>query len=118
MAQLPQTFGESVRYDVSIEMPKGYVSGLCVMSCDGDTLKGVLVNEFGVTALAFTYSQTKDKVKIVSVMSMLDKWYIRRVLRRDLREVIHTLRSGNDTYLNGKCKIKYHFSVQKFGQTD
>ena len=118
MAQLPQSNGERMRYDVNIEMPKGYISGICVMTYDEDKLKGAVVNEFGVTAMAFTYNERKDKVKLVNVIDMLDKWYIRRVLRSDLREVIHGLRNGNDTYINEKRKIKYQFTIQKFGQTN
>lgn len=118
MAQLPTNAGERMRYDVNIEMPKGYISGLCVMSYDDNILKGVLVNEFGVTAMSYTYDKTKDKVKLISVIDMLNKWYIRRTLRHDLREVIHGLHNGNSTYINEKHRIKYQFDVQKFGQTD
>lgn len=118
MAQLPTNDGERMRYDVNIEMPKGYVSGVCVMSCENEKLKGVLVNEFGVTAMSFKYDMKKDKVKLVSVMAILDKWYIRRTLRYDLREMIHELHNGNSTYVDEKHRIKYQFNVQKFGQTD
>lgn len=118
MAQLSHDDGERTLYNVNIEMPKGYVSGQCVMLRNGKQLNGTIINEFGVTVMDFVYDETKDKVKFVSVVDMLDKWYIRRVLRRDLRMVIHGLDREEDTYENKKCKIKYHFSVQKFCLTE
>ena len=42
------------------------------------------MNEFGISALNFSVSSDRRKVELVSVISFLDKWYIRKVLKSDL----------------------------------
>lgn len=85
-AQLPCIEGERCNYNVQIDMRKAYVSGVCVMVRSGELVKCSMVNEFGVTVMEFIYDTNRDKLTLVSVMSMLDKWYIRRMLRKDLRD--------------------------------
>ena len=53
---LPQEDGSRTKFTTTIEMPKGYVSGICVIMLEGDVLKGSIFNEFGITA------QPKDAV--------------------------------------------------------
>lgn len=109
-AQLPQNEGDRQRYDVQIDIRGGYISGLCAMLKDEGIIKASIVNEFGVSAVSFTYNPQKDKVKIVSAIAQLDKWYIRRVLRKDLRNVVHLLQNGDvATYENVKYNIRYDF---------
>jgi len=103
----PSADGEPMRYAASIEMPKGYVSGICVMRCDGDEVRGCLFNEFGVTAIDFTYCVRKQKVRLHSVLPMLDKWYIRRVLKKDLRQLMQQLQHGLTRYENERQHITY-----------
>jgi len=91
-------------------MPRGYVSGLLLLRCEDQTVKGSLFNEFGITALDFTYDRRKDKVRLHSVVKMMDRWYIRRVLRRDLREVMKRLEQGDSIYENSKHHIHYKFT--------
>lgn len=94
----------------NIDMPRGYISGMCILVKDGDDVKGGVFNEFGVSAINFTYNEKKEKVKILSVIKMMDKWYIRRLLRKDLRHVMQGLRQGCPTYENQKYKILYKFN--------
>lgn len=78
-----------------IQMSKGHISGILVMkNQDDDVIKGTMMNEFGVTALSFTCDMTTGKVRLRDVIPFLDKWYIRRVLRRDIKFFIDML---NDT---------------------
>ena len=58
----PSVAGENVRYTAYIEMSKGYVSGICFLHLEGDTINGVLFNEFGITALEFSYHLGKSVV--------------------------------------------------------
>lgn len=116
---------DNPRYTFQIETPKGYVSGIMITDDRGDELIGSMVNEFGVSALDFAYSRDKDKVRILNAISFLNKWYIKRVLSKDIRFCLHII--GNDTQktdknyevtetdntvtvLNKKRKIKYTFS--------
>jgi hypothetical protein len=106
---LPQEDGSRTKFTTTIEMPKGYVSGICVIMLEGDVLKGSIFNEFGITAMDFTYQIQKEKVKLISVLPMLNKWYIKRVLKKDLKAVIKGLEQGKTTYENTRRHILYQF---------
>ena len=107
------SMGSRMKYSATIEMPKGYVSGICLLMAEDGVIKGSMFNEFGISSMDFTYQTGKDKVKLVSVIKMLDKWYIKRVLRRDMAHVVKNLQSGIPTYRNEKYKINYKFTVLK-----
>lgn len=107
---LPLGEGDRCRFDATIEMERAYVSGMCVLLREGDVIKGCIFNEFGITALDFTYQPRKGKVKLHSVLPMLDKWYIRRTLRGDLKRVMQALDAGNTRYENQRRHITYLFT--------
>ena len=69
--------------------------------------------EFGITALEFTYQPQTKKVELIEVIAMLDKWYIRRVLKSDLQHVMENLLKGNPTYKDEKYHISYKFSLMR-----
>lgn len=106
----PEETGMRMKYNAVIEMPKGYLSGICILLREEDEVKGCLFNEFGISALDFTYFPKKDKVKLHSVIAMMNKWYIKRILKRDLRSLFHELQTGNPVYQNRKYKIQYQFT--------
>ena len=109
----PETEGGRIRYAASIEMPKAYLSGICVLLREGDVVRGSLFNEFGVTALDFTYHPENQKVKLHHVIKMMDKWYVRRVLRKDLAQLMLRLQQGETTYHNERRHITYQFKTLK-----
>ena len=100
--EFPSKEGDRVRYSALIEMPKAYLSGVCILLREDGVVKGSLFNEFGISALDFTYRLDKDKVKLHHVIKMLDRWYIKRVLKKDMRELIHRLQQGQPEYQNEK----------------
>lgn len=102
--------GGRIRYAASIEMPKAYLSGICVLLREGDVIRGSLFNEFGVTALDFTYHPESQKVKLHHVIKLMDKWYIRRVLRKDLAQLMLCLQQGETKYHNERRQITYQFN--------
>ncbi|MCR5579377.1 MAG: hypothetical protein K6F74_09265 [Prevotella sp.] len=102
--------GESIRYTAYIEMEKGYVSGICILHRDGDTVHGSLFNEFGITALDFTYRLERKKVKLHTVMPMMNKWYIRKVLKKDLRQLMTGLQNGETTWKDERYHIEYQLT--------
>lgn len=106
----PEHDGDRLECNAMIEMPKGSVSGVCIMVNECDTVRGAIVNEFGITALNFTYTPADDKVRLSSVVAMLDKWYIRNVLAKDLRELLHAIRQGRTAYSDEKYHITYTLS--------
>lgn len=108
-----------------IEMQKGYVSGIMICAETEDAINGSLVNEFGISAIDFSYTKKKEKVKLINVGSFLNKWYIKQVLKNDINFAIHILydiplKKGNNyevsrdgenvTIFNTKRNIKYTFS--------
>ena len=105
------SIGCKTRYATTIELSKGYLSGITIMVREADVYHGVLFNEFGITALEFTYQPQTKKVELIEVIAMLDKWYIRRVLKNDLQHVMENLMKGNPTYKDEKYHISYKFSV-------
>lgn len=109
-AIFPQQAGERMRFAAMIEMPKAYISGVCIMVNDNGVVKGSLFNEFGLSALDFSYDIAREKVKLYDVMDRLDKWYIKRQLRKDLRQLFHQLQLGNEEYRNERQKITYRFT--------
>lgn len=99
------------RYAATIEMKKGYLSGICILAAEEGGYRACLFNEFGISALDFTYQPDKRKVKLEHVIKMMDKWYIRRVLKHDLVYVVENLLQGIPTYTNEKYHIKYQFTL-------
>lgn len=110
-APLLDSIGCKTRYATTIELSKGYLSGITIMVREADVYHGVLFNEFGITALEFTYQPQTKKVELIEVIAMLDKWYIRRVLKNDLQHVMENLMKGKPTYKDEKYHISYKFSV-------
>lgn len=106
----PSNVGEQMRYTAYIEMPKAYLSGVCILLHEGDVVKGCLFNEFGLTALDFTYCLQKQKVKLHSVVPQLDKWYIRRMLKKDLLQLMQRLQQGDTQYRNERHQITYQLT--------
>jgi 4'-phosphopantetheinyl transferase len=57
------------------------------------------------------YNIKKDKVKLIYVMNTLNKWYIKRVLKKDLKEIMHLMQNGENEYRNNKRKLYYQFTL-------
>ena len=106
---LPSDEGERARYSVQIDVKKAYISGICGMLFEDGKLKASVVNEFGLSAMDFEYDSRKDKVKIINIIKKLDHWYIKRVLKRDLRILLHNLEQGIYKHENAKYEITYTF---------
>jgi len=113
-------------YQVDITMSQASVSGVCVIKCEGDTLRGTIVNEFGIPAFSFWVSPDRRKVKLRDVMPMLNKWYIKRVIKGDLKHLFNTTtqqagverkhrrvdvepQDGAVTLTNTRRNLIYHF---------
>ncbi len=109
----PDSAGSRMKYNATIEMRKGYLSGICILANDEGIVKGALFNEFGISALDFTYFPKCDKVKLNGVIQILNKWYIKKVLKKDLLQLMKNLQQGIGTYRDEKFKIDYHFTLLK-----
>ena len=107
----PSTQGEKAKYSAYIDMPQGYVSGVCVLFNEGTVIQGSLFNEFGITALNFSYDIKKEKIKLYSVVKLMDKWYIKKILKKDLKQLMKCLQKGESVYQDEKYHITYSFST-------
>ena len=107
----PSAQGEKAKYSAYIDMPQGYVSGVCVLFNEGTVIRGSLFNEFGITALNFSYDIKKEKIKLYSVVKLMDKWYIKRILKKDLKQLMKCLQKGESVYQDEKYHITYSFST-------
>ena len=76
----------------------------------GDNVVGAVFNEFGVSVVNFSYLPAKKKIKLLSVMDKMDRWYIKRILKRDLLRLMKVLEASGSTYFNSKYNIKYTFT--------
>lgn len=97
--------GDSKEYQVTINMPKAYISGICVMANDSEKVNGAIFNEFGLSMLSFSYNIEKDKVIILSAMKMINKWYIKRTLRKDLLGIVKCLQNNNTVFEDTRHNI-------------
>ena len=71
------------------------LTGICMVSIapDGNTT-GTIVNEFGIKAFDFLID--RGKVRLVNVMKPLNKWYIKKVLRKDFGFAFRHIPQGKD----------------------
>ena len=115
--------GEKRQFNVIIETAKANVSGICIIKTDEEGSRGAIVNEFGIHVLDFTVSSDNRKVKLLHVVDFLNKWYIKRVLRKDLQFLFSRNRSDRHRELhidgdtavmqNKRYKITYTFTEIK-----
>lgn len=86
----------SLKYHLNIGIRKGQISGILIIKNDSTLLNGTIINEFGFSAIDFTLDRSNNKIKLQHVVKVLDKWYIKRVLRNDLKKLLTTdFSSGN-----------------------
>ncbi|MDR2679507.1 MAG: hypothetical protein LBC47_01700 [Tannerella sp.] len=69
-------------YRVTLKTPDNSITGLCILKKSGDEWRGTLINEMG--AKAFDFIITDDKCELLNVISMMDKWYVKKTVAADL----------------------------------
>ena len=105
----PDNEGETAQYSTYIQMSNAYISGICVLMKENGEIKGSIFNEFGFTAIDFTYNIKKNKVKLIYVFDLMNKWYIKKTLKKDLANLLTVLQKGETQYINSKRHITYTF---------
>ena len=99
------------RYAVQIDFKKAYISGVCIMHQEEAVTTASIMNEFGVSALTYRYDSKTGKVRIISIIKQLDKWYIRRILKKDLRAIMQSMPTDDSlNYENKKYHIIYNYT--------
>lgn len=73
---------EKNSYRVVLKTPKNSITGICILKKNGNEWRGTLMNEMG--AKAFDFIVTDEKCELLNVISMMDKWYIKKTVAADL----------------------------------
>lgn len=117
-----------VAFDMLMQARGHDITGFCIMNVSADgSVVGTVVNEVGVKAFDFTYSNGKGKV--LNVIGPLNKWYIRKVLSHDFTFILTNIWNGKDAKKkkrsmtiqpngdilveNSRYKISYTFTPQQ-----
>ncbi len=83
----PNKDGERCEYNTEISFKGTQLTGICVLKKVDGQLIGTIINEFGIKAFDLIVEMNSHKVKLKNVISFLDKWYIRRVIKKDLKDL-------------------------------
>lgn len=114
-------------YRVQLQARNASLDGVCAIKIIDGSIKGVVVNDFGIKAFAFSISPDRKKVTLQDVLPMLDHWYIKRVINNDLKLLfnattcnisnqdkktkIEILDDGTISMNNSKYHIQYLFNM-------
>lgn len=104
--------GTVTEWTAEIHFARADFTGICVLRRTAGGAVGTVVNEFGVRAFDFTYDAQHRRVQLAQIMPMLDKWYIRRTLRRDWCALLEQLCDTTQAdYRNARRNIDYRLTL-------
>lgn len=112
-------------YHLTMQVRGHEITGICMMSQSADHgIMGTVISEFGMKAFDFIYDN--GKVQLLNIVAFLDKWYIRKVLKKDLAFILSQIDKGVDfekkprkilfkpngevEVINSRYKIYYSFT--------
>ena len=79
-----------------------------LMQVKGQELTSIcMMNEMGMKAFDFTFD--RGKAKVLNVVAFLNKWYIRKVLRKDLAYILPRLEPEKESHFERRW-ITYTFT--------
>lgn len=125
---LPCSATESKEYNLLMNARGREITAICMMNVEDDgSILGTIVTEMGIKVFDFSY--TDGKTKVMNVLAPLNKWYIRKVLRKDLSFILSNIDGGKDVVYKKRCmtfntdgnivvrndkyNISYIFSIMK-----
>ena len=80
----------SREYSLITQIRGQEITGICLINISLDSgVVGTVINEMGVKAFDFSYSN--GKVNIFNVVNPLNKWYIRKILKKDFWFILSNL---------------------------
>ncbi|MDR1860294.1 MAG: hypothetical protein LBR06_05175 [Bacteroidales bacterium] len=109
------------RYRTIISHGATELSGLLAVKFSANEWRGTMMNEFGIKA--FDFIASKGKCRLKNVVPMMNKWYIRKTVERDLHSLLWDYPAGKQVknrqlemdsdgafrLINTKRKITYSF---------
>ena len=100
---------ERAEYNVTIKFRGREVTGICVMERTGKAVvKGTMMNEFGTKILDFTHYG--GKTEVFNVIGPLDRWFIRRRLRKDFSLMFSELAYFGTAFFCKRRGLYYEFT--------
>lgn len=111
------------QFEVTIDARGAEITGICIVKpLDDGSFRGAIVNEFGIHALDFSVTADRRRVKLHNVAPLLNRWYLKRILRKDLRLLFTATQAGlqrsrrtlsqeadGTLTLTNPYRITYHF---------
>ena len=99
---LPCSATESKEYNLLMNARGREITAICMMNVEDDgSILGTIVTEMGIKVFDFSY--TDGKTKVMNVLASLNKWYIRKVLRKDLSFILSNIDGGKDVVYKKRC---------------
>lgn len=123
--ELPGGDSEVRRWNINLSTPKAAVSGFFLIRDENDSIAGSIINEFGISLADFRFNPVSGKVKFINLTGFLNKWYLKKLLAKDLSLALKRLTTpslsspkgydvsvSSDTVVihNLKYDITYQFS--------
>ncbi|MDR3093152.1 MAG: hypothetical protein LBU62_00725 [Bacteroidales bacterium] len=84
------------RYKTTILAGGNYITGILVVKRMNGTWRGSLMNEFSVKM--FDFISTPEKCSILNMVTMMDKWYIKKVIAADFQLLFAVDEPGSEAY--------------------
>lgn len=103
---------QPTRYYMELKRDDSNISGLLILKQEDGKILGSIINEFGVSAIDFSYDINRRKMRLINVIKFLDKWYIKRTLSRDIAFCISELMQLNPNLSNKYIIISNPDSTQ------
>lgn len=108
---MAQETGDSVvsrEYNLLMQVKGQELTSICMMNVSPNgSMVGTVVNEMGMKAFDFTFD--RGKAKVLNVVAFLNKWYIRKVLRKDLAYILPRLEPEKESHFERRW-ITYTFT--------
>lgn len=122
---------DAATYSFALDARGRNVTGICMTETNAEGLRvGTIVNEMGVKAFDFTFDGRR--VRVLNLFKPLNKWYIRKLLRADLKFIM-SHRDSKETMVkqrhmtvspegeikmeNRKYRLSYLFTPMKDSET-
>lgn len=97
-------------WSAQITMPRGNLSGLCVVRVRHDSIVGAWVNEFGVQAFDFTYERQRQRIRLAHLIPPLRRFFLRRILKKDFQTFVPHFATGQAFSYQNRHGIRYDFA--------
>lgn len=81
---LPTLEGEKKELSCTITFKENTLSGFCIIKKENNKYIGTIINEFGIKSFDFKYDLKRKKTKLLNVIDFIDKWYVKRIIKKDL----------------------------------